>query len=74
MVEAILLDRKQIVPVSAYLDGEYGLTDIFFGVPVKLGKGGMEQIIEYELNKSELSVLEASASRVRKTIKALALG
>jgi malate dehydrogenase len=74
MVEAILLDRKQIVPASAYLDGEYGLTDIFFGVPVKLGRGGMEQIIEYDLNKSELSVLEASASRVRKTIEALALG
>jgi malate dehydrogenase len=73
MVEAILLDRKQIVPVSAYLDGEYGLSDIFFGVPVKLGRNGVENIIEYDLNKSEMNALEQSAARVRKTIEALAI-
>ncbi len=71
MVEAILLDRKQVVPASAYLDGEYGQSGIFFGVPVKLGRNGVEQIIEYELNRSELSALAASADRVRKTIEAL---
>ncbi len=73
MVEAILLDRKKVVPASAYLDGEYGQSGIFFGVPVKLGKNGVEQIIEYELNKVELRALEESADRVRKTIEALPL-
>jgi malate dehydrogenase len=73
MVEAILLDRKQIVPASTYLSGEYGLSDIFFGVPVKLGRNGVEQIIEYDLNKSEVAALEESAARVRKTIAALAI-
>lgn len=73
MVEAILLDRKQIVPASAYLEGEYGLSDIFFGVPVKLGRNGMEKVIEYELSKSELNALGESADRVRKTIEALPL-
>ncbi|MEJ2550366.1 MAG: malate dehydrogenase [Anaerolineales bacterium] len=73
MVEAILLDRKKIVPASAYLNGEYGQSGIFFGVPVKLGKNGVEQIIEYDLNKTELRALEASADRVRKTIEALPL-
>jgi len=73
MVEAILLDRKKVVNASAYLNGEYGQSGIFFGVPVKLGKSGVEQIIEYELNKAEMQALEASAERVRKTIEALPL-
>ena len=51
MAEAILKDQKRVVPVSAYLQGEYGLNDIFFGVPVVLGAGGIEKIIELQLWK-----------------------
>ncbi|MGH2605313.1 MAG: malate dehydrogenase, partial [Anaerolineales bacterium] len=71
MVEAILLDRHLIVPAAAYLEGEYGLSGIFFGVPVQLGRGGIEKIIEYELDAEERSALEASAGRVRELIGAL---
>jgi malate dehydrogenase len=71
MVEAILLDRHLIVPASAYLQGEYGLSGIFFGVPVQLGRGGMERIIEYELNEDELEALRKSAAHVRETIASL---
>jgi malate dehydrogenase len=68
MVEAILLDRHLIVPASAYLQGEYGQSGIFFGVPVQLGRSGLEKIIEYELTKEERQALERSASHVRETI------
>lgn len=68
MVEAILLDRHLIVPVSAYLQGEYGQSGIFFGVPVQLGRSGLEKIIEYELTEEERQALERSASHVRETI------
>jgi malate dehydrogenase len=71
MVEAILLDRHLIIPASAYLQGEYGQAGIFFGVPVQLGRSGLEGIIEYELNEEERQVLERSASHVRETIAAL---
>jgi malate dehydrogenase len=71
MVEAILRDRHLIVPASAYLQGEYGLSGIFFGVPVQLGRGGMERIIEYELNQDELEALRKSAAHVRETIDSL---
>jgi malate dehydrogenase len=71
MVEAILLDRHLIVPASAYLQGEYGLSGIFFGVPVQLGRSGMERIIEYDLNEEELEALQKSAAHVRETIEAL---
>ncbi|HEX9680594.1 MAG TPA: hypothetical protein VGA32_04000, partial [Anaerolineales bacterium] len=73
MVEAILLDRHLIVPAAAYLEGEYGLSGIFFGVPVQLGRGGIEKIIEYELDADERSALEASAGRVRELIGALGM-
>lgn len=53
MVEAILLDRNLIIPASVYLQGEYGQSDIYFGVPVKLGRGGFREIIEYDLNQEE---------------------
>jgi malate dehydrogenase len=68
MVEAILLDRHLIVPASAYLQGEYGQSGIFFGVPVQLGRSGLEKIIEYELTEEERQALERSASHVRETI------
>jgi malate dehydrogenase len=71
MVEAILLNRHLIVPASVYLEGEYGLSGIFFGVPVQLGRSGMERIIEYELNAEELKALQKSAAHVRETIESL---
>jgi malate dehydrogenase len=73
MVEAILLDRHLIVPASAYLQGEYGETGIFFGVPGQLGRRGLEKIIEYELNEEEQQALARSASHVRETIAGLKL-
>ena len=71
MVEAILLDRHLIIPASAYLRGEYGQSGIFFGVPVQLGRSGMEKIIEYELTEEERETLKRSASHVRETIASL---
>ncbi|MDX9722599.1 MAG: malate dehydrogenase [Myxococcota bacterium] len=71
MVESILKDRKQILPCSVYLNGEYGLDDICFGVPVKLGSKGVEQIIEIELREDEREALHRSAELVRSSMKAL---
>jgi malate dehydrogenase len=68
MVEAILLDKKRILPCSAYLQGEYGLSDMYFGVPVKLGSDGVEEIIEVTLTPEEKAALEKSAATVRKSI------
>jgi malate dehydrogenase len=73
MVEAIVKDKKRVLPCTAYLEGEYGLRDIYFGVPVKLGAGGVEQIIEIELTADERSALQASAKEVEDTIKQLKL-
>jgi malate dehydrogenase len=67
MAEAILKDQKRVVPVSVYMEGEYGLKDIFFGVPVVLGAGGIEQIVELPLNAEEQALLEKSAAAVTKT-------
>jgi malate dehydrogenase len=71
MVEAILKDKHLIVPASAYMQGEYGLNDIFFGVPVQLGRNGIEKIIEYTLDKDEQDALTISADAVRQTTEAL---
>jgi malate dehydrogenase len=71
MVESILKDKNLIVPAAAYMQGEYGLNDIFFGVPVQLGRKGAEKIIEYQLNDEEKSALDNSAKAVRETIAAL---
>lgn len=71
MVEAIILDQKRIFPVCAYLEGEYGLDKIFVGVPVKLGKSGIEQIIEVKLNDEEKALLEASAIAVKDVMNVL---
>ena len=68
MVEAILKDKHLIVPASAYLTGEYGLKDIFFGVPVQLGRSGLEKIIEYKLEPEEIAALEKSALAVKESI------
>jgi malate dehydrogenase len=72
MVEAIMLDQNRIFPCCAYLDGEYGLKDISVGVPVKLGKGGIKEIIKVDLNKEELQLLKESAASVRSVIDDLA--
>jgi malate dehydrogenase len=71
MVEAILGDTKSVMPVSAYLKGEYGLKDIYIGVPVKLGAGGVEEIIELKLNDEEKEALNKSATIYRESIKNL---
>jgi malate dehydrogenase len=68
MVESILLDKKKVLPCAAYLDGEYGLRDLFVGVPVKLGAGGIEKIYEIKLTPEEQSALETSAASVKELI------
>ena len=70
MVEAILKDKHLIVPAAAFMQGNYGL-NIFFGVPVQLGRSGIEKIIEYELDDSEKAALLKSADAVRVTTDAL---
>lgn len=65
MAEAILKDKKKVLPCAAYLQGEYGLNDLFIGVPVKLGKGGIEKIIEIELKDDEKAALDKSAEAVQ---------
>jgi malate dehydrogenase len=73
MAEAILKDKKRILPCCAYLNGEYGLKDICFGVPVKLGAKGIESIIQLELTEEEKKLLAKSAESVKKTIAELKL-
>jgi malate dehydrogenase len=68
MVEAIVRDQQRIFPCCAWLQGEYGLNDIYLGVPVKLGKGGIEQIIELKLNQQEMDLLNQSASAVKEVM------
>jgi malate dehydrogenase len=65
MVDAVLRDRKSVLPCAAYLQGEYGLRDVYLGVPVKLGAGGVEKIIEIALTPEEKAALEKSAGAVR---------
>jgi malate dehydrogenase len=71
MVEAIVKDQKRIFPCCAWLQGEYGLKDIYLGVPVKLGKNGIEQVIELKLNDAEKQLLNASAKAVREVMDVL---
>jgi len=69
MVEAILKDKKLILPVSAYLEGEYGMNDIYFGVPVVLGRKGVERIIEIELTDEEMEAMKRSEALIRNTMR-----
>ncbi len=71
MVEAILKDKHLIIPAAAYMQGEYGLKDIFFGVPVMLGRNGIEKIIEYNLDAEEKAAMEKSAAAVKETTEAM---
>jgi malate dehydrogenase len=73
MAEAILKDKKRILPCCVYLNGEYGLKDICFGVPVKLGTKGIESIIQLELTEEEKKLLAKSAESVKKSIAELKL-
>lgn len=73
MVEAILKDKHLIVPAAAYVQGEYGLNDIFFGVPVQLGRQGVEKIFEYDLNEEEIAALKKSAEGVTENIAKLSI-
>ena len=69
MAEAIVKDKKRILPCAAWLQGEYGMRDLFLGVPVLLGKGGMEKVIEVELTGDERAALQASADAVLEPMK-----
>ncbi len=71
MVEAVLLDTKQILPCTAYLEGEYGLNGIYVGVPVKLGAGGIEDVIEFELTAEEAAALKQSAAAVEELVEVM---
>jgi malate dehydrogenase len=71
MVEAVVRDQKRIFPVCAWLQGEYGFSNIYLGVPVKLGKNGIEQIIELKLNAEEKALLADSAKAVKEVMDAL---
>jgi len=71
MAEAIARDKKRILPCAAYLEGEYGQSGIFLGVPCKLGEGGLQGILEVELTAAERAALEQSAESVRSTMAAL---
>jgi malate dehydrogenase len=71
MVEAIVDDQSRVFPVCAMLQGEYGLRDVYLGVPVKLGRKGIEEIIEVELNKEEKKLLQDSSEAVQKVMKVL---
>src|SRR5579875_2108487 len=73
MVEAILKDKKKILPCAAYLEGEYGIKGLYVGVPCKLGARGIEQIIEIKLQAEEKAALEKSASAVRELVEILSL-
>lgn len=71
MVEAILKDKHLVVPAAAMLHGEYGIKEMFFGVPVQLGRNGIEKILVYTLNDKEKAALEKSAGSVQQTLEAL---
>jgi malate dehydrogenase len=71
MAEAIVKDKKRILPCSAWLQGEYGMRDLFLGVPCKLGRAGLEQVLEVELTSTEQAALRKSADAVRETIAML---
>tara|TARA_Y100000590_G_scaffold447044_1_gene581652 strand:+ start:1169 stop:2101 length:933 start_codon:yes stop_codon:yes gene_type:complete len=72
MVEAILLDKKEILPCTSYLQGQYGINDLYVGVPVKLGAHGVEEIVELDLNDDELTALRKSAEAVQELVEVMA--
>ncbi|HZU02709.1 MAG TPA: malate dehydrogenase [Ktedonobacteraceae bacterium] len=73
MVDSILLDKKMIMPCAAYLQGEYGINNLYVGVPIKLGAKGMEQIIEVELTENERTLLQKSADAVKELVTVMGI-
>ena len=71
MVDAVMLDEKRVLPCTAYLEGEYGIDGLYMGVPVKLGAGGIEAIVEIDLTDEEQTALQASADAVRDVVAVL---
>ena len=70
MVDSICLDEKRILPATAYLEGEYGISDLYMGVPVRLGKGGAEEVVKLKLSAAEKKMLDESVSHVRELVDA----
>jgi malate dehydrogenase len=68
MADAILLDKKRVLPATVYLQGEYGIDDLFIGVPVKLGAKGVEEIIQLDLTQEEQAALQKSADSVKELV------
>jgi malate dehydrogenase len=66
-----MLDEKRVLPCTAYLEGEYGIDGLYMGVPVKLGRGGIEEIVELELSEDEQTMLNESADAVREVVGVL---
>ncbi len=73
MVESIVLDQKRLLPCAAWLEGEYGLSGMYCGVPCKLGKNGLEKIVEVQLSADEKAALKKSADAVKETMAAVKL-
>jgi malate dehydrogenase len=73
MVDSILLDKKMVMPCAVYLQGEYGIHNLFVGVPVKLGAKGIEQIVEIELSENERVQLHKSAAAVKELVDVMGL-
>src|SRR5579862_548787 len=71
MVDAVMLDEKRVLPCTAYLEGEYGIDGLYMGVPVKLGAGGVEEVVELDLSDDEREALEKSADAVREVVGVL---
>src|SRR5919202_407784 len=71
MVDSIMLDEKRVLPCTAYLEGEYGIDGLYMGVPVKLGRGGIEEVVELELSADEQAMLTESADAVREVVGVL---
>jgi malate dehydrogenase len=69
MVEAYLRDKKRVLPCAAWLTGEYGVRDVYVGVPVVIGAGGVERIVEIELNRDEKAEFERSVGAVRELVE-----
>jgi malate dehydrogenase len=73
MVKSILLDENKVLPCCVYLNGEYGLKDVYCGVPARLSKNGLEEIVKIDLTKEELASLKRSSDAVKQNIKKLNL-
>jgi malate dehydrogenase len=71
MAEAYLKDKKEILPCAAYLEGEYGVNGYYFGVPVMIGAGGVEKIIEVNLSQREKQLFDVSLSHVKELVAAM---